>query len=116
VDNPARVRHRKELKAQLEKAIGGRERDSLLAALREARVPAGAVYDMAEALAQPTARPLRLRGDSREGLRTVALEGLGKEGLAEPPKMGAQGTEICEELGYSAEKIDELRAQGALGN
>lgn len=113
--NRNRVLHREEVKAALAEAIRQWDRDELLAQLRQAKVPAGAVYDMAESLAQPAAQALRLQGPSKQGLRSIALSGIPQHTLSEPPQMGIHGAAICVEvLGYSEEKIERLRGAGAM--
>lgn len=114
--NSDRVQHREALKKSLAAAIAAWERDALLAALREAKVPAGAVYNMREALEQTAAQGMLLEGPSRKGVRSIALEGEERRELSEPPFLGAQGREICKELlGYSEAEILLLSKKGVLG-
>lgn len=58
--NTLRVRNRALLAGQLEAVIGERERTPLLAALINAQVPAGALNNIAEALASPAASRMTL--------------------------------------------------------
>lgn len=113
--NADRVHNRVQLNAALSAAIALRERDALLADLQAARVPAGPVHDMREACAQPQAQELLLTGDSRKGLRTVALAGLEGLQLTEPPHLGADTAQVLAEvLGYSPEKIRILQQQNTV--
>ncbi|WP_310392286.1 CaiB/BaiF CoA-transferase family protein [Hymenobacter sp.] len=73
--NAARVQHRAELEVLLAARIAAVDGDALLAELARRAVPAGAVRSVGEALAQPAAQALLLRGAEprRAGLRTVAF-------------------------------------------
>ena len=85
--NAARVRHRAALDAALVPVLAAADRAALLRALAAAHVPAGAVADVAGALAHPEAARLVLRGDGVAGLRQVAftLDGAPPLALAPPP-------------------------------
>ena len=73
-NNSLRVQHRKELVAALQANAAGWSRDALLQALRKAAVPAGAVFTVAEALAQPGVRTRYVVGEAdKEKLRTSAI-------------------------------------------
>ena len=73
--NPMRVTHRERLLDELNGVTQGIERTSLLAALHEARVPAGAVLTVTEALADPHVKAHYVVGDQGlEKLRTSAIE------------------------------------------
>jgi crotonobetainyl-CoA:carnitine CoA-transferase CaiB-like acyl-CoA transferase len=113
--NAARVHNRTTLNAQLSAAIRLQPRDSLLAALHAAQVPAGALHDMREATAQPQAQDLLLQSPHFQGLRTIALDGLQGSQMSEPPTLAADTDHILTEvLAYSPEKIDSLRHQKAI--
>ncbi len=110
--NADRVRNRVALNQALAGAIATRSRDALLAELHAARVPAGPVQDMREACAQPQADALMLIGDTRRGLRTVALSGMDGLQLQEPPTLGADTVAVLQGLlGYPQEKINSLQSQ-----
>jgi len=70
--NAGRVRHRSAIVPPLAEAIARRERDELLGALREARVPAGPINGVAEVFAdaQFVHRAMRIEPDGIPGLRT----------------------------------------------
>ncbi len=113
--NVDRVKHRVAVDALLASAIKTRERDALLAALHAANVPAGAVYDMAEACAQPQAQELLLQGGGRKAFRSIALSGFEGQQLSPPPLLAADTKDILEgvlELDEAA--IEELRLQKAI--
>ncbi|MBC7448930.1 MAG: CoA transferase [Hymenobacteraceae bacterium] len=79
--NPLRVRHRAELNALLRKYVGRTTGAALLAELHRRHVPAGAVRDVAEALATPEAAPLLLRDPETGrtgGVRTAVFHLDGK--------------------------------------
>lgn len=80
--NAQRVRHRAELTALLHSLIGAVEGKVLLAALAQRHVPAGAVRDVAQALASPEAQPLLLRDPATGragGVRTAVFRLDGEE-------------------------------------
>ncbi|HYE79616.1 MAG TPA: CaiB/BaiF CoA-transferase family protein [bacterium] len=98
--NPARVRHRKELNAILRSLVSRLNGTDLLTRLHQRHVPAGAVLDVAQALASPHAEPLLLRDPASSqarpgGVRTAVfqLDGqLPAQPLSPPPSSpgGAQ--------------------------
>jgi crotonobetainyl-CoA:carnitine CoA-transferase CaiB-like acyl-CoA transferase len=115
--NAERVRHREALNALLAARIASHTRDPLLAALHDAGVPAGAVRDLADALAQPHAQPLLLEGDGLRALRGAAfsLDGQAPLPLSPPPSLGASTAEVLRSLlGLSEAEIQSHIAQGAL--
>ena len=86
--NAARVAHRAELEEVLAACIAAVNGDDLLAELARRGVPAGAVRTVEEALAHPSARPMRLPalGAGPAGLRTVAFR---SPAWPEVPALGA---------------------------
>jgi crotonobetainyl-CoA:carnitine CoA-transferase CaiB-like acyl-CoA transferase len=115
--NADRVVHREALRAELAPRIASMSRDALLASLSAAGVPAGPVWNVAEALGGPDADPLLLRSGNRVGLRTVALDD-GFETVVElrpPPDLSADAESILAvDLGLSAARRAELYARGAV--
>lgn len=74
VVNAQRVVHRAALAQALNAATSSWTRQSLLAALRNAKVPAGAVHSVAEALSHPAYRGAYVHGEpGKEKLRTSAV-------------------------------------------
>ena len=71
--NPARVQHRAALETLLAARVAELPGTLLLADLERRAVPAGAVRTVGEALAHPSAAPMRLPGEAFAGLRTVAF-------------------------------------------
>lgn len=78
--NALRVRRREELNAELAPRIGAWERDRLLAACRQSRVPIGAVRTVDEVFSAPEAQPLLLErqvsGRTVRSVRTVVFDRL----------------------------------------
>jgi crotonobetainyl-CoA:carnitine CoA-transferase CaiB-like acyl-CoA transferase len=105
--NPARLRHRAELEAILARHVAGHDRDALLAALLSRGVPAGPILDVAQALSQPAAAPLRHAARSHdgrklEGLRSVAIEPSAvyrPRDLRPPPRLGEHTDSVRREFG-----------------
>lgn len=115
--NAERVRHRELLQALLRERIRERDRGPLLQALQAAKVPAGAVHDMQEALSMPAAAALKLSGSTMQGLRTAAITGIPMEpALSEPPHLGEHSAELLARyLGIKEEGIAELLENGDIG-
>jgi crotonobetainyl-CoA:carnitine CoA-transferase CaiB-like acyl-CoA transferase len=103
--NPARVVHREELEAILAERIVQWDGGALLEELSAAKVPAGPIRDVREALEQADAAPLLLAGaaSSPTGLRSVAFEPsehYRPEALRPPPELGEHtGAALRELLG-----------------
>ncbi|WP_295857623.1 CaiB/BaiF CoA-transferase family protein [uncultured Xylophilus sp.] len=94
-----------------------------LAQLREARIPCGPVNNFAQALADPqvVARdmvvevPLPAGGTVRMPGNPVKLSAAADRAFTAPPTLGAQTREVLGDwLGYDAQQLDALRAQGAI--
>ncbi|MDU0372507.1 CaiB/BaiF CoA transferase family protein [Hymenobacter endophyticus] len=94
--NPNRVAHRTQLEELLRQRIAELPASSLLAALEQRAVPAGAVRTVGEALAQPTAQAMLLPATASvawPGLRTVAFRSTAwpvAAHLLAPPELPAQ--------------------------
>lgn len=113
--NAERVKQRKAVDIFLGNAIILHQRDELLAALQAVNVPAGAVYDMSEACAQPQAQDLLLDAGGRKAFRSIALAGMEGQQLSPPPYLAADTEAILKDLlGMNSERIAELRAQKAI--
>jgi crotonobetainyl-CoA:carnitine CoA-transferase CaiB-like acyl-CoA transferase len=97
VTNPARVLHRQVLHPILLERFQHYQRDPLLAQLQQLGVPAGAVHNIPEALAQPEAQALLLSADGLKGLRTFACEGVPAQSLTPPPACGAHTVQILQD-------------------
>lgn len=119
-----RLHHKERLFAAVNEAFATDTRDHWLARLRTARVPAGAVRTVAEALRSPETEALDIvshiphpAGGTIANIRSsVTLE---KTPMAEPvaaPTLGAHTREVLQDvLGYSEERIQGLQAEGVFG-
>ena len=120
--NPARVAHRIALKAALEASLATRSVADWIPAIRAAGIPAGPINDIPTILndlqtaalgimqevAHPTIESLRMIGSP------LKLSAANPTIRLHPPLLGEHSVEVLEELGYSAEEIKELRANGAI--
>jgi len=123
--NEDRVRNRDSFIAALSQAILGRERAGLLAALEAANVPAGPIYTIGEAFADPqvVARRMRLdlpatgaRGGTVPAVRTpILMDGEPFVTATAAPRLGEHTDEVLGQLGLGAPDIAALRAKGAVG-
>jgi crotonobetainyl-CoA:carnitine CoA-transferase CaiB-like acyl-CoA transferase len=118
--NGDRVANRGELIATLADRFAGEGSDHWLAALAAADVPAGPINDIAEAFASPWAagRTVELRHPALGGTTQVAppfdLSRTPASIRTPPPLLGEHSDEILAELGYDAEAVDRLRADGVI--
>jgi crotonobetainyl-CoA:carnitine CoA-transferase CaiB-like acyl-CoA transferase len=122
-DNAKRVERRDEVMPVLTKAISQLTRAELIAKLDEAEVPVGPVNDVAEVLADPHVRARRLVGsfDYPEVGEFKALAipykflGWDNPEIGRPPALGEHTEAILSQLlGYSPERVAELRAKRAI--
>jgi formyl-CoA transferase len=123
----ATLRGRKDNKEELIEIIEGwmanfDTDEEVMAVLEEHRVPAGQVIDPAEAISHPY---FRERGMVREvpdpvlGEITIPGDPFKFSSQGEPldlvaPLLGEHNVEVLAELGYPAERIDELAESGVL--
>ena len=121
-DNASRVLRRTEVMAKLNECITALTRAELIAKLDAVEVPVGPVNDVAEILADPHVRARRLVGsfdypDVGE-FRALALPyrflGWDNPEIGRPPLLGEHTERLLAELGYSRERIAELRGQRAI--
>ena len=122
-DNVLRIRNRGVLIEELEREFAHRTADEWVDALLAVGVPAGPIYNYAEALAseQAVAREMVLTIDHPVEGKTKAL-GFPVKLSATPqqvrhpaPLLGQHTDEILGEIGLSAEAIDAMRQAGAFG-
>jgi crotonobetainyl-CoA:carnitine CoA-transferase CaiB-like acyl-CoA transferase len=117
----ARMANRFALKAALEEALASRSAQDWWPLLTAAGIPAGPVYTVAQALAQPQIAERGLVGNFHNApgvgrdihlLRTgFKLDGQAPAVHAPPPTLGQHTDAILGELGYSAADIEALRQQ-----
>jgi crotonobetainyl-CoA:carnitine CoA-transferase CaiB-like acyl-CoA transferase len=121
-DNATRVERRAEVMARLTERISGMARGELMAKLDAADVPVGPVNDVAEILRDPHVRARRLVGsfDYPEvgEFKALALPykflGYDNPEIGRPPTLGEHTEALLTELGYSRERIAELRGKRAI--
>lgn len=121
--NQDRVRHRAELVPQLEAILRTRTKADWLAALEAAKVPCGAINNLAEVFADPQvlARGMVTQWSHpvREGLRLVSspikMSATPVRTDLPPPLLGQHTQEVLTQLlGYSGERLSGLQAKGVI--
>ncbi len=115
-DNVSRSTHREALRAEIERALYGRDPDALCEALMADGVPAGKVRSVPEAFAHPhTAhRAMDVRLDGYRGVGVpVRLDRTPGAPRSRPPRFAEHTAEILAEIGYSPGQIEALRRSGA---
>jgi crotonobetainyl-CoA:carnitine CoA-transferase CaiB-like acyl-CoA transferase len=121
--NQDRVRHRGVLVPMLEAVMRARPKAEWLAALEAAKVPCGAINNLAEVFADPHVNERAMvdtwAHPSRGGLRLVASPikmGATPVRTDLPPPLLGQHTEqvLAQVLGYDAAQIAALRKEGAI--
>jgi len=122
-DNMTRVAKRDEVMGMLTEKISGLTRAQLIEKLDAADVPVGPVNDVAEILADPHVRARRMIGSfDYPGVgefRALALPykflGFDDPAIGAPPALGEHTESVLGEmLGYSKERIAELRGKRAI--
>lgn len=120
--NADRVRHRAVLVPLLEEIVRARPKQQWLSALEAAKVPCGAINDLAEVFADPQ---VQARGMTvpmphplADTLRVVAspmkLSGTPVQYRRAPPLLGEHTDEVLAEFGWSDAERAELRRQHVL--
>ncbi|MCS6904984.1 MAG: CaiB/BaiF CoA-transferase family protein [Bacteroidia bacterium] len=115
--NPRRVQNREILRPLLAEKIKLFHFDTLLYALHQNQIPAGAVHTVNEALALPQVTPLLLHSPIGKGLKTIAFETplLANTDLPPPPKLGEHTQEILQEwLFYEESTFLKLKNKGII--
>jgi crotonobetainyl-CoA:carnitine CoA-transferase CaiB-like acyl-CoA transferase len=119
-----RKRHRRALKAEIEKALAARPASDWADLFNQHGVPAGEVLDVPTVLEHPHVGERRLLrrfaatpGLNRE-IRVVRsgfrLASGDPEPKSPPPVLGADNHDLLAELGYSADEVAELARSGAI--
>lgn len=123
IRNADRVRHRGVLVPLLAEVLRQRSKADWLGALEAAKVPCGAINDLAEVFADPHVKE---RGMTVEVQHPVAgaiplvaspmkLSSTPVQYLRAPPLLGEHTAELLAEFGIGPEQQAALRRQGALG-
>ncbi len=123
VRNADRVRHRAILVPLLAEVLKQRDKADWLTALEAAKVPCGAINDLAEVFADPHIKERRMTVEVQHPLAgavpivasPMKLSSTPVQYLRAPPLLGEHTQELLNEFGITPEKQAELKAQGALG-
>ena len=110
------------ISAKISEWCAARTRDEAVAAFESARVPCGPVYKMRETMADPhvkagdffTSVDFPGLGRAPIAATPVKLHGTPGEVRLRPPMLGEHNDEVLRELGYSAEEIAALVADGTV--
>jgi crotonobetainyl-CoA:carnitine CoA-transferase CaiB-like acyl-CoA transferase len=99
--NPARVQHRAELRAEIERTLAAFKVEEICGALMKNGVPAGAVNSVPQAFAQPHVAHRKMlieqSGHRAPGIPVKLSDTPGRPGLP-PPRINQHGQEVLVEL------------------
>ncbi|MBB3296326.1 crotonobetainyl-CoA:carnitine CoA-transferase CaiB-like acyl-CoA transferase [Mitsuaria sp. BK045] len=120
--NAQRVRHREALVPLLAERIAARPRQHWLGAMEAAKVPGGAINDLAEVFEDPQVRHrgmvVPMAHPLSDALRVVAspmkLSGTPVAYRLPPPLLGQHTDEVLAELGHGPEAIAAWREEGVI--
>jgi crotonobetainyl-CoA:carnitine CoA-transferase CaiB-like acyl-CoA transferase len=120
--NAGRVRHRAELVPLLEGMLKQRTKAHWLAALEAAKVPCGAINDLAEVFADPqvqqrgmvTTLPHPLAGQVELVASPIKLSATPVQARRAPPLLGQHTDEVLAALGLAAAELETLRRTGVI--
>jgi len=118
-----RVAHREELDDALAEAFADWSVDDLVAALREAGVPAAPINDTLSAFDDPQVRARRMRqsvehptaGEVDQLGHPVKYSGIDPSIESHPPLLGEHTAEVLAAAGYDESAIEALVADGTVG-
>ena len=120
--NADRVRHREVLVPLLAAVMKTRRKQDWLDALEAAKVPCGAINDLAEVFADPQVRargmtvelPHALSGTVRLVASPMKLDATPVQYRHAPPRLGEHTDEVLEAFGIGADERATLRSKGVL--
>ena len=120
--NAQRVRHREALVPLLAERIAARPRQHWLDAMEAAKVPGGAINDLAEVFEDPQVRHrgmvVPMAHPLSDALRVVAsqmkLSGTPVAYRLPPPQLGQHTDEVLAQLGHGPEAIAAWREEGVI--
>lgn len=93
--NPDRVKNRARMNTKLALLVSQQTGADLVAALGKAKVPAGLIRSVSEALEDPLTNPLRLNAQLVTGLRGFVASGVERVAkLSPPPRLGEHTEEV----------------------
>jgi crotonobetainyl-CoA:carnitine CoA-transferase CaiB-like acyl-CoA transferase len=110
-----RSKNRDALHDLLEEYFTKRDTAYWIDTLSKAGVPAGPIYSIDQAFADPQVKSLGMVqkvGEVPYLGQPVTLSRTPSAVVSHPPKVGEHSVEVLRELGYENEKIDELRRKG----
>ena len=121
-DNGSRVKHRDALVPLIAARVHRMTKSEVVRKLREANVPVGPIYDLAEVFNDPVVRHLGLiaevdhpvAGRVRAPGIPVRMSGTPGSVRRAPPMLGEHTNEVLRELGYAPDDIKKLHADGAV--
>lgn len=122
VTGALRKQHYRELATEIERGLQARSVAEWLVLLKDAGIPCGPIYTIDQTFADPQVAALNLvdhlpddAGRTRPVLRSpLSIDGERPSAHRPAPTLGAQSEEILAEYGIGPERIEELRASGAL--
>jgi crotonobetainyl-CoA:carnitine CoA-transferase CaiB-like acyl-CoA transferase len=123
-DRHVRLANRPALTAQIEEALAAKSAAEWERLLNTANVPAGSVLSVEEALAHPQIagrgmigtfkNPPGVGRDISYARPGIKIDGSSTTTDLPPPELGQHTDEVLQELGYSAQEIEELKKGNAI--
>lgn len=116
-ENINRVKNRGELKQLIQEAMGKFLSGHLIAAFKNAKVPAGAIRTIPEVVDDPRIRQLMLSNGSLSGIRTFAatMNSEYASHILPPPHFGEHTARILEQLlNFSPTAVQNLREESVI--
>jgi crotonobetainyl-CoA:carnitine CoA-transferase CaiB-like acyl-CoA transferase len=113
LNNVDRVKHREDLKAELESSLVKIDGSELCLRLGKAGLAAGPIHDTAQAVNHPHTlhRDMRIEDDWYKMTGTpIKLSRTPGTMRSKPPKYGEHTRELLEEFGFQTREVDELLA------